>query len=166
MFAKRLSIACVAACAVVALLLAVSPASAARWRGGNARGWRGGNGVAGPYWGGYNSYIYGPGMYVGASPGYSVTPSFYYTPSAANIQPNNIAQIQVMVPAQDAEVLFDGDATRQRGTDRAFVSPPLTPGKTFHYTIEARWMENGKQVEQKREVAVSAGKTATVDFNR
>ena len=183
---KRLPIALTAACAVVALLLVVAPASAARggggrggWGGGRS-GWGGGRGGWGGYyggrgwgWGGYGGWGgyysgYSP-SYAYATPSYTTTPSFYYAPSAAvttpatSAVPDNQAEVEVRVPA-DAEVLFDGSATQQRGTDRLFISPPVTPGRSYTYTIEAKWMANGRQVEQKKDVTVTPGKTATADF--
>ena len=141
---------------------------------------------------GYNGFGYRPGISIGfgsypaynySSYGYAPsvqysTPSYYYTPSttivtpepniaqASFTQPDDRAHLEVRVPAMDAQVLFDGDPTRQQGMDRMFVSPPLTPGKSFTYSIEARWMENGRMVTQSRSVPVSAGQTATVDFTR
>jgi uncharacterized protein (TIGR03000 family) len=75
------------------------------------------------------------------------------------------ATVDVRVPA-DAEVWFDGNATRQRGEMREFSSPPLTPGKEYHYDIRARWMDNGRPVEDTRRVSVRAGARTDVDFTR
>ena len=86
--------------------------------------------------------------------------SDYYTPAPVD----DSAHVNVMVPSPDAQVLFNGSLTQQTGTDREFVSPSLTPGQTYHYTIEARWNENGRVVDQTRSVPVTAGQTATVDF--
>src|SRR5207245_641837 len=69
----------------------------------------------------------------------------------------------VVVPA-DAELFFDGDATTQTGTERLFVTPPLTPGTTFHYNLVARWKTDGKAVEQKRTVDVTSGGRVRVNF--
>jgi uncharacterized protein (TIGR03000 family) len=161
---------------------------------GYNNGYRGG--YNGGYYGGYRGYGYGPGVSIGIGsypaygyPNYGyapsvqyVTPSYYYTPSttivtpaqtydpnvsqASFTQPDDRAHLDVRVPAADAQILFDGDPTRQQGMDRVFVSPPLTPGKSFTYNIEARWMENGRMVNQSRAVTISAGQTATVDFTR
>jgi hypothetical protein len=40
------------------------------------------------------------------------------------------ASITVMVPAT-ATITFDGHPTKESGTERLFVTPPLAPGKTF-----------------------------------
>lgn len=194
MFQKRYSIVLTAAVAVAALLLTVAPASAARY-GGNRGGYRGGN-SSGYYGGrsygnyGYNNYGgYRPGISIGIGgyPGYYssgydysprtvyASPQYYYTPpttfdpnisQASYSQPDDRAHLEVRVPTTDAQIFFDGDRTQQQGMERAFVSPPLTPGKSFTYTIEARWMENGSMVKQSRSVTVSAGQSATVDFSR
>ena len=46
-----------------------------------------------------------------------------------------------------------------------FQSPPMEPGGDYRYVVTARWMENGKMVEQERDVPVKAGQEVTVDFN-
>ncbi|HVS37036.1 MAG TPA: TIGR03000 domain-containing protein [Gemmataceae bacterium] len=158
--------------------------------GGYNNGW---GGYYGGYYPGYSSYwrgyspdyysgYYGPSAYYGATPYYTngyyapdvvsyTTPSyntssFYFSPSSnADFDPNR-ARIEVRVPAADAQILFDGSATQQQGTDRMFITPSLTPGKEFTYSIQARWMENGKQVDRTQNVKVTPGQTAMVDFER
>jgi uncharacterized protein (TIGR03000 family) len=73
------------------------------------------------------------------------------------------AAITVLVPA-DAEIFFDGIATTQKGAERLFVSPPLEPGKTFHYDVLALWKQNGETVERTRKVRVSSGARVRVSF--
>ena len=81
----------------------------------------------------------------------------------APASPESSAVVAVIVPA-DAELLFDGIATSQKGTTRSFTTPPLKVGRIFHYNIVARWKAAGKPVEQKREVNVTAGARVLVDF--
>jgi uncharacterized protein (TIGR03000 family) len=69
---------------------------------------------------------------------------------------SNKAHISLAVPA-DAQVWFDGKATRLTGTRRTFASPPLTPGRTYTYTLRVRWMNDGTPVEENRSVQVHAG---------
>jgi uncharacterized protein (TIGR03000 family) len=76
----------------------------------------------------------------------------------------NLAHIHVIVPA-GASLWFNGALTTQLGAERDFTSPSLTPGTAFTYEIKARWMQDGRPVEQTREVEVRAGQTTTVDFN-
>jgi uncharacterized protein (TIGR03000 family) len=160
------------------------------YRGGNY--WGGNNGYGNYGWnrpgvsigfGGYDRSFSNPSYGYYSSPDVQYgTPSYYYTPSTTVVtpsatydpnvsqagftQPDDRARIEVRVPTTDAQIMFDGDKTQQQGMDREFVSPPLTPGKSFTYSIEARWMENGRQVNQKRSVTVGAGQNATVDFTR
>jgi uncharacterized protein (TIGR03000 family) len=76
---------------------------------------------------------------------------------------DNRARIRLRVPA-DAEVWFEGVKTRQTGTERYFFSPPLTPGLTYAYEVEARWKEDGKAVRRQRQIVVHAGDTLRVDL--
>src|SRR5262249_28391507 len=55
--------------------------------------------------------------------------------------------------------------TEQSGPERWFVSPPLTTGKKYVYTLTATWQEKGKPVAVTREAEVSAGAVTAVDFN-
>jgi len=91
------------------------------------------------------------------SPAQSTTTRGYYSPG------NTSATLDVKVPA-DARVWVAGQETKQTGSERWFSSPPLTPGKSFAYEVKAEWMENGKKVEQTRNVTVEAGKESLVDF--
>jgi uncharacterized protein (TIGR03000 family) len=79
-------------------------------------------------------------------------------------RPDNRARIWLRVPA-NAEVWFEGVKTRQSGTERYFYSPPLTPGLTYAYEVEARWKEEGKVVKRQRQIVVHAGDTVRIDFN-
>jgi uncharacterized protein (TIGR03000 family) len=114
------------------------------------------------------AYGYAYPGYGYASPGYyDVVPSAYAAP--AYTAPTNAQQpvmMTVMVPKGDAEVFINDTATTTTGTERQFESPALDPGQNYHYTIRAQWMENGKRVEQKREVPVKAGQSVTVDFTK
>ena len=72
------------------------------------------------------------------------------------------AEITVVLPA-DAELLFDGAPTTQKGTERVFSTPRLEAGKVFHYNLVARWKEDGKPVEEKRQVEVTEGAAGPCD---
>lgn len=73
------------------------------------------------------------------------------------------AHFEVFVPC-NAEVWLEGRKTDQTGEVRSFVSPPLTPGEDYVYTIKARWQEGGKDVEQVQKVVVHAGSRHNVRF--
>jgi len=146
-----------------------------------------------PYYGyGYRPYSYG-GYYGGYSYSpYSYSQSGYYSPSynysapaystsgytvvpqtSNGISPasystsessQNVAHLNVMLPAADAEVWLGNSQTTQQGMQRLFQSPALEPGKDYTYTVKARWTSDGKAVEQTRDVNVRAGQTSNVDF--
>jgi uncharacterized protein (TIGR03000 family) len=54
--------------------------------------------------------------------------------------------------------------TSLKGPERVFSTPPLEAGKEFHYDILVRWKQDGKPVEQKRQVTVTRGARVRVDF--
>lgn len=72
--------------------------------------------------------------------------------------------LSVKVPQPAAEVMVDGRKTTQTGTDRIFESPPLEAGKTYAYTVTARWVERGQVVEMSKAVTGAPGEVVRVDF--
>ena len=75
-------------------------------------------------------------------------------------------RIRVLVAA-DALVWFSGDSTEQtvqKGTERYYFSPPLSPGKPVSYDVRASWSEEGQLVEQTRTAKAKPGDLVTVDF--
>jgi uncharacterized protein (TIGR03000 family) len=89
----------------------------------------------------------------------SNTPAPLTTPAA----PDNRAHVTVRVPA-GAQVWFDDRATTQTGTFRQYQSPPLTPGEHYTYEVRARWQQDGREVTQSKNVSVTAGSYADVNF--
>lgn len=72
--------------------------------------------------------------------------------------------VEIIVPEASAEVVIDGQATKQTGTNRRFQSPPLPAGKVFDYEVRARWQANGQTVVRARTVEVRAGQRLVVDL--
>jgi uncharacterized protein (TIGR03000 family) len=66
------------------------------------------------------------------------------------------AVLHVRLPA-DAQLTVDGRKTTQTGPLRHFFSPPLEPGKSYHYTFEWTILKEGKPVTLKETVHVRAG---------
>jgi uncharacterized protein (TIGR03000 family) len=84
--------------------------------------------------------------------------------SDSRLAQSNTATIRVSVPTE-ASVWIEGDETRQKGTERLYETPPVTPGKEYFYDITARWRDNeGKEVTRKERVTVRANQTASVSF--
>ncbi len=75
------------------------------------------------------------------------------------------AIITIHVPA-DAEVWFDGDLTKQRGDVREYKTHALPVGELYHSDIRARWKENGRVLDQTRNVPASANHRTLVDFTQ
>jgi len=120
---------------------------------------------------GYSEQGYAPADqgYAPATPAFPAVPAEEnaegqdYAPEQAPAQADNSAQVRVIVPP-DAKVWFAGQETTQTGTEREFSSPALTPGKSYYYEVRARWMQNGKPVDQTRRVKVLPNQTTTVAF--
>jgi uncharacterized protein (TIGR03000 family) len=107
-----------------------------------------------------NNYEYVPGtpqmsgdvtIYPPAPPG---------TPEASQVM------IEVRVPAMDADISIGGEKTMQKGMIRRYVSPPITPGRTYTYDINARWLENGREITRYRTLQVQAGQRLGIDLTR
>jgi uncharacterized protein (TIGR03000 family) len=129
-----------------------------------------------PLWngGGYYSYpaydfSYGYAPY---SSSYN-RQSFYNDQSAyrTDIRSSGTAQDQdsrvltrVRVPDANAKVWVEGEDMNTVGLSRRFISPPLEGGYGYTYTFRAQWTENGKKMDQTRQVRVHAGDRITVDF--
>jgi len=73
------------------------------------------------------------------------------------------ATIRVALPA-DAVLTFDGQATRSTSANRLFITPPLDPGKSFHYTLTAKYLRDGRTVTVERSVGVQAGRQTFVSL--
>lgn len=104
-----------------------------------------GAGTSSPIWGGYQGVV--PG---GTAP--------------QTRSPDNTVTIDVRVVDPDAEVWVDDHKTTQKGTQRRYTTPPLTPGKQYKYEIRVESMRDGKKVEQKQEITFEAGQHVGVDF--
>jgi uncharacterized protein (TIGR03000 family) len=95
-------------------------------------------------------------------PSTSVESSRAFYPGA--VDPDKVL-IEVNVPA-DAKIMFQGAKTNQTGAVRRFVSPSIAAGYRYSYTVQANWMENGKEVSQNRSIAVQPGEVVHVTFTR
>jgi len=93
-----------------------------------------------------------------------VVPAANTVVTRAAIPANSTADVTVRVPA-DAKLYFEGIPMELTGTDRHFVTPPLTPRRNYQYDVRAVWNDNqGHEVVQDRKVLVHAGDNLTVDF--
>ena len=99
-------------------------------------------------------------------PTYDVIPPITYTTPTAvtTVDEAQPVTMTVDVPKADAKVFLNGQATSSSGMERVFQSPPVNPGMDYVYSVTAQWTEDGKMVEQKRDVQVKAGESVKVDF--
>jgi uncharacterized protein (TIGR03000 family) len=97
--------------------------------------------------------------------------TYYYPPAAPaayqsfyrGSQANGSVLIRMRVP-ENAQVWFDDRPTTRQGTERDFVSPPLSAGRYFTYRVRVQWMEGGRPVSEERNVTVSAGDRVDLSF--
>jgi uncharacterized protein (TIGR03000 family) len=72
--------------------------------------------------------------------------------------------VVVRLPRANAQLLINGNKTKQRGKARRFVSDPLAKGRSRTYKFTARWKEQGTEVERTKTVTLRAGQRKVVQF--
>jgi uncharacterized protein (TIGR03000 family) len=86
------------------------------------------------------------------------------SPTSTGQKARRPVQITIRVP-DGSQIWFDGEQTAQTGTTRVFVSPPLEPGRDYHYEVLARWQDGEGTVERTRRLRFRAGDTIGLDFS-
>ncbi len=88
----------------------------------------------------------------------------------ANAQPKSqqqAAYVRVLLPFADAQLTIEGQATKQSGTSRLFVSPLLEAGRTYSYTLVATLKPNNyTTITRTREVPIRAGQEVEADLRQ
>jgi uncharacterized protein (TIGR03000 family) len=110
----------------------------------------------------YTPAVYTPSTYVAPAAPSAITGGFYYAPDAAP-EAGDSAVLAVRVPA-NAEIWLNEYKTKLTGPAREFISPPLSREMSHRYQVRVRWMENGREVIQEREVPVVPGARTSVRF--
>jgi uncharacterized protein (TIGR03000 family) len=73
--------------------------------------------------------------------------------------------IKVILPRANAQLSIQGQPTRQTGTERTFVSPPLEPGREYEYKMIAVWEPNNyTKITRQKMLKVKAAQNVEVDF--
>src|SRR5579862_1253024 len=70
----------------------------------------------------------------------------------------------VRVPDANTEIFFENQKTQQKGLLRQFISGSLDPNYDYTFHIRARWTDNGRAVDQSRDIVSRAGQQTVVDF--
>jgi uncharacterized protein (TIGR03000 family) len=185
---------CLAGFVGMMALLLVADAAQAQWRGRGGRRSSGtyigigSDGVYGGYYSGRGGYYdgYGYGGY-GRPYGRSYYGGNYYSSGDYDYGDNSIssyaptqysaaeesesgrprdALVHIRVPQADARVFIEGQQTKQSGTERVFVSPPLEQGKDYNYTVKATWNDGGREVTREKTVTFRVGQEVGIDFTR
>lgn len=84
-------------------------------------------------------------------------------PSDYAQEEGNRAYMMAHLP-EDAEIWFFDTPTKQRGAMREFMSPPLSLGKSYTYTIRAAWVEDGRWVQQTHDFSIRPGDIHCIDL--
>jgi len=146
---------------VLALVLIATPPTLAGSGTGTSNGaWSRINGSSGSGSGSYSSpvYNYGSPVYAPAqSSAPTTTQSFYSGP------PANGAEIRVILPA-NGTVSFGRVPLSQDAGAHKYLTPALTGDDAYGYDVQAKWMENGKEVSRTKHVTFYAGDQISVDF--
>jgi uncharacterized protein (TIGR03000 family) len=74
------------------------------------------------------------------------------------------ATLIVSLPA-DARLFVGSYLTRSTSAQRTFISPPLQPGKQYHYTLTAEVQRDGQVHSLRKQVPVAAGREVRIDFD-
>jgi uncharacterized protein (TIGR03000 family) len=99
-------------------------------------------------------------------PGTAPSPQRYTLQVTVLPQKNEEAPEKALIVAhvpEDARIWFEDEPTNQTGTLRQFLSPPLTPGKNYTYTVRVQWPEDGKWVSQVHSFPIHAGDIHCID---
>jgi uncharacterized protein (TIGR03000 family) len=71
----------------------------------------------------------------------------------------------ITVPTSDTEIEIDGRAVPGTGTSRTFQTPPLAPGRTYQYTVIAKWAPNTyTNMTRTKIVSFRPGDRLTIDL--
>lgn len=77
------------------------------------------------------------------------------------------AQLRVLLPAANAQLMIDDTRTRQVGANRLFITPPLPADRVFSYTLTATWQPNNyTTIRRVREVSFRAGQQVEADLRK
>jgi uncharacterized protein (TIGR03000 family) len=78
-------------------------------------------------------------------------------------QPSSTCQITFYIPPF-AKLFVQGQDQAARGSAHRLTSPPLEPGKIYHYNVAAVWKENGSEKRIERRVPIQAGQKRLVNL--
>jgi uncharacterized protein (TIGR03000 family) len=76
------------------------------------------------------------------------------------------ALVTMTPPSGDTEIEIDGKPIAGSGASRTFETPPLTPGRTYQFTIVAKWAPNTyTKMTRTKVVRVRSGDRLKIDLS-
>lgn len=76
-------------------------------------------------------------------------------------------KLRVLMPWPNATLTIEGTDTKQTGSTRLFVSPPVETGRDYSYTLTTVWKPNNYTTKTRtRTVSVRAGQEIEVDLRQ
>lgn len=80
--------------------------------------------------------------------------------------PNQVtSRMTVTLPHAEAELTVEGQTIRGAGTSREFETPQLAAGRTYRYTVIAKWQPNTyTTITRRRTISFRAGARVTIDL--
>lgn len=76
------------------------------------------------------------------------------------------AVMALTTPTHDSEIEIDGKPIAGSGTSRTFETPPLAPGRTYQYSVVAKWAPNTyTKMTRTKVVSFRAGDRLTIDLS-
>jgi uncharacterized protein (TIGR03000 family) len=81
--------------------------------------------------------------------------------------PAKPANLKILMPEADAQLLIQNQPTQNRGLERTFVSPPLKAGQKYVYTVTAKWEPNNyTKITRTRKIDIEAGQEVVADLRK
>lgn len=95
----------------------------------------------------------------------AVTPAAAAQQSPAVVTTNSPAILTITAPGYEARIELDGKPIDGSGSFRSFVTPPLSPGRTYQSKLVAKWDPNSyTKMTRTKTITVRAGDKLTVDM--
>jgi len=132
--------------------------------GGCYGGWCAGCSSCGGCYGGCGGGWSGWGCGCGGYRVASVSGASSHHAVAAVPAPSQPATVTVQVPTE-ARLFVNDYQSKQTSATRTIVTPPLSAGQEYVYTLRAEVVRDGRTVTESRQVSFRAGGTVAVDFS-
>lgn len=76
------------------------------------------------------------------------------------------ALLEIRMPRENAKLYFDGKESDLTGETRIFLTPPLTPGANYTFTLKATWPGPIEDMTNEETITFRAGERKVVDLRQ